>query len=190
MEERERRIIIDIDNTLWNLAPVLWEHLKAVNPNMPEPSEWDDWDFWEKYVAMKDLYEVLKEIHMRQDEYPPYPESKRFLEALKARGFYIVIASHREKRTYDATLKWLRQNGLFFDEIHLSHDKSVLFPDSWGIVDDSPITLDKAAGAGIIRTGLSNPWNMSSAHPLFDNLLEILSYIDSVDGRPSNFPGK
>lgn len=183
MERQERGIIVDIDNTLWNLAPVLWEHLKAINPKMPEPSEWNYWDFWERYVTMKDLYQVLKNIHMQQDEYPPYAESKHFLEALKERDFYIVIASHREKKTYGATLRWLKQNELLFDELHLSHDKSVLFAESWAIVDDSPVTLDKAARAGIIRAGLSNPWNINSSHPLFDNLLEILNYIDSFDGR-------
>ena len=56
-------------------------------------------------------------------------------------------------------------------------------PESWAIMDDSPITLDKAASAGIIRAGLLNPWNVNSAHPLFSNLLEVLSYIDSFDGR-------
>ena len=186
MGQQDRRIIVDIDNTLWNLSPVLWEHLKAVNPKMPGPSEWNDWDFWEKYVTMKDLYQVLKNIHMQQDEYRPYPESKHFLETLKKRGFYIVIASHREKKTYDATVKWLNQNGLLFDEVHLSHDKSVLFAESWGIIDDSPATLDKAASAGIVRVGLLNPWNADSPHPLFGNLLEILNYIDSVDGQPKD----
>ena len=183
MERQERRIIVDIDNTLWNLSPVLWGYLKAINPRMPEPTEWNYWDFWERYVTLKDLYQVLQNIHMQQDEYLPYPESKHFLEALKERGFSIVIASHREKKTYVATLKWLRQNGLLFDEIHLSHDKSVLFSDSWGIVDDSPATLDKAARAGIIRAGLSNPWNTDSAHPLFDNLFEVLRYLDSFNGQ-------
>lgn len=185
MERQERRIIVDIDNTLWDLAPVLWEHLKAINPKMPEPSEWDCWDFWEGYVTMKELYQVLKNIHMQQDEYHPYPESKAFLKALKEKDFYIVIASHRERKTYAVTAKWLKQNELLFDEVHLSQDKSVLFADSWGIVDDSPITLDKAASAGIIRAGLSNPWNANSAHPLFGNLYEVLNYIESFDG-----PGK
>ena len=183
MERQERRIIVDIDNTLWNLAPVLWERLIAINPKMPEPSEWNYWDFWERYVTMKDLYRVLRNIHMQQDEYPPYSESKHFLEALKDRDFYIVIASHREKKTYAATVKWLRQNELLFDEVHLSQDKSVLFGNSWGLVDDSPITLDKAASAGIIRAGLSNPWNADSAHPLFGNLIEVLNYIESFEGR-------
>jgi len=59
----------------------------------------------------------------------------------------------------------------------------VLFPESWAIIDDSPITLEKAARAGIIRTGLLNPWNENSGHPLFNNLLEVLGYLDSLDGR-------
>ena len=179
MERQEKRMIVDIDNTLWNLAPVLWEHLQGINPKMPEPPEWNDWNFWERHVTTKDLYQVLRNIHLQQDQYPPYPESKYFLGALKERDFYIVVASHREKNTYAATVSWLRQNGLRFDEVHLSHDKSVLFPDSWGIVDDSPVTLDKAARAGIMRAGLSNPWNVNSAHPLFDDLLGVLNYIDS-----------
>lgn len=123
IERQETKIIVDIDNTLWNLAPELWKHLKAHNPKMPPPSEWTEWDCWEGYVTIKDLYQVLKNIHMQQDKYPPYPESKQFLEALKEGGFYIIIASHREKETSAPTLKWLNQNGLLFDEIHLSRDK-------------------------------------------------------------------
>ena len=34
-----RKIIVDIDNTLWHLAPELWEALKKVNPEMPPPAE-------------------------------------------------------------------------------------------------------------------------------------------------------
>ncbi len=54
----------------------------------------------------------------------------------------------------------------------------------WAIIDDNPITLDKAARAGIIRAGLLNPWNAHSAHPLFNNLLEVMRYIESLAGRP------
>ena len=186
-DQAQKRIIVDIDNTLWNLAPVLWEHLKLHNPKIPPPPEWSYWDFWQEYVTTKDLYQVLRNIHMKQDKYAPYPESKAFLEALKKRGFYITIASHREKNTIEPTVKWLQQNGLLFDEVYLSHDKSVLFAENWGIIDDSPITLDKAARAGIIRAGLLNPWNANSAHPLFDNLCEVLRYIHSLNGQPKTW---
>jgi hypothetical protein len=174
----QKKIIVDIDNTLWNLAPELWKQLQNFNPHMPLPEKWRDWDFWEEYVRSKDLYRALREVHMKQDQYPPYPESREFLAGLKGRGFYIIIASHREKGTLDPTVRWLRKYDLSYDEVHLSSDKSVLFDGSWAIVDDSPVTLKKAARAGIIRVGLRHPWNEGTDHPLFNNLFEILNFID------------
>ncbi len=174
-----KTIIVDIDNTLWDLAPELWKHLQISNPQMPPPERWTDWDFWAEHVRVEDLYRALREIHMQQDLYIPYPQSRYFLAALKERGYYIIIASHREKGTLDPTVRWLNRYEMAFDEIHLSRDKSVLFDRSWAIVDDSPVTLEKAATAGIVRAGLRNPWNEWTNHPLFDNLGEVLAYIDS-----------
>jgi hypothetical protein len=173
-----KRVIVDIDNTLWNLAPELWRQLQTINPQIPPPEKWMEWDFWEELVRTKDLYRALREVHMKQDQYAPYPESRAFLAALKERRFYIIIASHREKGTLDPTVRWLRKYDLVFDEVHLSSDKSVLFNGCWAIVDDSPVTLAKAAKAGIIRVGLRNPWNDGLNHPLFNNLIEVLAFID------------
>jgi 5'(3')-deoxyribonucleotidase len=175
----KKRIIVDIDNTLWDLAPELWKELQIFNPQMPPPAKWRDWDFWEEHVQTRDLYRALREVHMKQDHYFPYTDSREFLTGLKRRNFFITIASHREKGTLDPTVRWLRKHDLPYDEVHLSNDKTVLFDQSWAIVDDSPVTLGKAAGAGIIRAGLRNPWNERTDHPLFDNLLEILIFIDS-----------
>jgi FMN phosphatase YigB (HAD superfamily) len=172
-----RKIIVDIDNTLWDLAPVLHQYLMEVNPAMPGPADWHQWDFWRGIVSEKDLYKVLREIHMEQDRFGVYPESGQFLARLKKEGFYIIIASHREKGTLDATVRWLEKHKLSFDEVHLSHDKTVLFPDCWAIVDDSPVTLDKAAEAGVVGVGLRNPWNEEKDHPLFSNLSEIFDYL-------------
>ncbi len=171
------KIIVDIDNTLWDLAPVLCEGLRTVNPLLPAPDRWDTWDFWKGFVGEKDVYKILRDIHMVQDRFGVYPESAKFLDLLRQAGFYIIIASHREKGTLDATTRWLKGHALTFDEVHLSHDKSVLFDDAWAIVDDSPVTLDKAQKAGIVRAGLRNPWNEKKNHPLFDNLLEIYGYL-------------
>ena len=172
-----RKIIVDIDNTLWDLGPVLHEQLKKFNPELPPPSNWYKWDFWNGYVSERILYTVLRDIHLRQDIFKPYPDAKPFLSHLKEKGFYIIIASHREKGTFDATRKWLTINDLSFDEVHLSYDKSVLFGQCWAIVDDSPVTLEKARAAGIVRVGLKNPWNEKEDHPLFVNLVEVLNYL-------------
>ena len=174
-----KKIIVDIDNTLWDLGPVLFEELEKYNADLPPPTNWYQWDFWKGFVSEKILYSVLRNIHLRQDAFEPYPDVAQFLLHLKQKGFYIIIASHREKGTFDATEKWLRTNNLSFDEVHLSYDKTVLFRECWAVVDDSPATLDKAKEAGIVRVGLKNPWNKDMEHPLFDNLNEVLNYLQS-----------
>jgi hypothetical protein len=94
-------------------------------------------------------------------------------------GLYIIIASLRDEEARGATVRWLKKYELPYDELHLSNDKTVLFPDSWAIVDDSIWTLNKAAEAGIVRTGLVNVWNANRGHPLFPTLQEVLEYLKS-----------
>ena len=60
-----RKIIVDIDNTLWDLAPVLYEHIRAVAPTIPLPAEWHQWDFWKGYISEKAVYGILRDIHMQ-----------------------------------------------------------------------------------------------------------------------------
>lgn len=171
-------IVVDIDNTLWDFAPVLWERLRRINPEVPRPSEWNEWRFWDGYIDRQSLYNAIDEIHIHQGSYSPYPEARSFLTALRENGSYIIIASHRQQEAYEPTIKWLHMFDLPFEELHLSIDKSVLFADCCAIIDDSPITVDKAAQAGIVRAGLRHPWNSAKEHPLFDTLTEILAYLE------------
>ncbi len=172
------KIIVDIDNTLWHFAPVLYEYLKEVNPHIPPMEEWGAWKFWERDMDTKTFYKMLRKIHMSQEQFAPYPEAQWFLNCLKERGFTVLIASHREKDAYGPTERWLRKWGLHFDELHVMNDKSRLFQGAFGVVDDSPITLAKASEAGMVTTGLRFPWNQGFDYALFDNLSEVLGYID------------
>ena len=178
-KDRRRRIIVDIDNTLWDLAPELWAKLKQVNPEMPSPAEWNSRKSIERFMPIKEFFRVLKEIHLRQESYPPFPESESFLLALRERGLCLVIASHRSPDTYESTVRWMKKYRLAFDEIHLSYDKSILFPSSLALVDDSPMNLRKAVEAGILGTGLLCPWNENLGYALFRTLPEVREYLDS-----------
>lgn len=175
-----RRIIVDIDNTLWDLAPVLYEGLTCENPELPPVSAWDRWDFWRGHIPREVFYTVLREVHMRQDRFAPFPDARPFLTGLREDGFHVVIASHREKAAFDATSRWLDKYDLPYDDLHLSNDKSVLFHMSWGVVDDSPVVLEGARAAGIVRAGLRRPWNTGTDHPLFADLMEILAYLRGI----------
>lgn len=175
-----KKIIVDIDNTLWDFASVFYERMRKVDPAITLPSEWDDFDFWKSYMSARTFYSIIKSIHMDQEQFIPFPDAQSFLESLKEMDIHIIIASHREKGTLDATVKWLKKNDLIFDEIHLSYDKTVLFDDCWAVVDDSPFTLEKAASAGIIGTGLKMPWNEHKDYTLFHNLIEVLLYLKEL----------
>jgi len=172
-----RKIIVDIDNTLWDFAPVLYERIKTASHDVNRPQEWHSFDFWKAAMPPDVFYRIITTIHMDQEQFTPYPEARNFLRSLKDLDMHITIASHREKTTRDVTMNWLRRHNLPCDEIHLSFDKTVLFDDSWAVVDDSPLLLRRAAAAGIIGTGLKMPWNDTGEYAVFDTLTEVLAHL-------------
>lgn len=174
------RAIVDIDNTLWDFASVLYLSLKRLNPSVPAPESWTRWDFFKDYVSAEDFYNTIEGIHMRQDEFGAYDDARGFLTNLKKLGFSIIIASHRVKESERPTLSWLRKNGLIFDELHISYDKSVLFSKDAIVIDDSPFVLGKAKSKGLLSMGLEFPWNREGGFLLFKNLREMGTYIEKV----------
>jgi FMN phosphatase YigB (HAD superfamily) len=172
-----KKIIVDIDNTLWDFASVFYERITKVNPDFSPPKGWHTFDFWKAYLSPKQFYGIIRDIHMDQNLFSPYPQAESFLSSLNENDFTVIVASHREKGTFDVTARWLRQNNLIFDELHISNDKTILFKECRAIVDDSPMTLEKAAKAGIIGVGLRMPWNERENYTLFDSLAEVLQYL-------------
>ena len=174
--------IIDIDNTLWHFSDAFYLELKKINRDFPAPDQWSTFDFWEGYCSDEDFIAAINTIHHHQDSdrHLPYPESRGFLSSLKENGFHVIIASHRLPETRRPTEQWLARHGLPYDELHLSRDKTVLFPRADVVVDDAPPTLEKAIRSGVLGTGLLFSWNRAYAgrgFELFENLDEVLDYI-------------
>jgi hypothetical protein len=174
--------IIDIDNTLWQFSDAFYLELKKINKNFPTPDQWCTYNIWEGYCSVEDFIAAINAIHLNQDndQYRPYPESQGFLSSLKEHGFHIIVASHRVPATKQPTERWLASHRLPYDELHLSSNKTVLFPGADVVVDDSPLTLEKAIDSGAMGAGLLFPWNKdyeSNGFRLFQNLHEVLEYI-------------
>ena len=174
--------IVDIDNTLWQFSDAFYRELTKINRDFPTPDRWCTYDIWEGYCSVEDFIAAINTIHRHQDreQYQPYPESRAFLSSLRAHGFHIVIASHRTPETRRPTERWLVRHGLPYDELHLSMDKTVLFPQADIVVDDSPLTREKAMKNGVRSAGLLFPWNRAYAGDgfrLFKNLDEVLDYV-------------
>lgn len=171
--------IVDIDNTLWDFASVLYDELIKINTSLPTPEDWHCWDFWKGYMHAHDFYQAIDRIHLRQDTFGVYPDAKDFLKELKSKGYKIIIASHRSKQSQLPTLNWLYKHNLFFDELHLSYDKTVLFNRCSVVIDDSPQILEKALKSNLIATGLEFAWNRNNGFRLFKSLSEIKDFINS-----------
>ena len=174
--------IVDIDNTLWQFSDPFYRELKRINPNFPAPARWDRADFWKGYCSEGEFFNAVNSIHNNQDsdQYLPYPESQNFLLSLKEQGYYVILASHRVPEAKQPTERWLTRHGLLYDQLHLSSDKTVLFPGAAVVVDDAPLTLIKAVESGALAAGLLFPWNSAYAgngFGLFCNLNEVLDYI-------------
>lgn len=174
--------IIDIDNTLWQFSDPFYLELRRINRDFPTPDRWTTPGIWEGYCSGEGFIAAINAIHHNQDsdQYQPYPESQNFLSSLRKHGFYIIVASHRVPATRQPTERWLAQHKLPYDELHLSLDKTVLFPTADVVVDDAPSTLKKAIESGALGAGLLFPWNRAYAgngFRLFQNLNEVLDYI-------------
>lgn len=174
--------IIDIDNTLWEFSDAFYRELKKINHNFPTPEQWTHYQIWEGQCTEEDFFSVINSIHHHQDDnhYRPYPEAKIFLSTLKENGFHLILASHRVPTTRQPTERWLAQHRLPYDELHLSLDKTVLFPGADVVVDDAPPILKKAVESGLLGTGLLFPWNrayVGNGFSLFQNLNDVLNYI-------------
>jgi len=174
--------IIDIDNTLWQFSDPFYMELKKININFPTPDQWFTPDIWEEHCSEVDFIAAINSIHHNQDrdQYQPYPESQGFLSSLKEHDFHLILASHRIPATRQPTERWLARHRLPYDELHLSGDKTVLFPKADVVVDDAPKTLKKAIEIGALGAGLLFPWNRAYAGDgfgLFQTLNEVLDYI-------------
>lgn len=175
--------IVDIDNTLWQFCDPLYDRLREISPDIPTPANWTTWDFFENYCSTEQFLDAVNDIHQNQDhdEHLPYPEANNFLATLKARGYHIVIASHRLPVYLAQTERWLRKHGLLYDDIHLSLHKTSLFNESTNVVvDDAPQVLERASERGALATGLLFPWNQAYAgngFKLCNSLDEILEGI-------------
>ncbi len=179
MPEKKNRIIVDIDNTLWDFASALWK--KIAHYGVPQPSEWQG-DFYKRYFSLEQLLSYVDKVHDEQDErYPPFPDAVNFLSCLRKKGCHITIASLRNPNKKNVTEKWLKTHRLVYDELYLVPDKSVLFDDHHAIVDDDLRTLDKAVNKGLIATGLKFAWNKNSNHTLFSGLTDVFGYLNKTD---------
>jgi uncharacterized HAD superfamily protein len=148
----KRVAIVDIDATLWALDPPWWDELKKIHPECPQPGTNGDWDFFLSHMTIEEALKAAKAVHMEQYKYKPFAHASAMVRFLRSEGWYVIIASHRHEDTCGATVRWLSQNNIPFDDLFIAEKgKETLF-DKYEVmlfIDDSPKSIQKALDKGI-----------------------------------------
>ncbi len=155
------RIAIDIDSTLHHY----WDRLseaarRRFGIELPY-EEQHDWGITR--LKPKQLEVCIAETHSNEAILAgtPYPGAVETVSAWHDAGHFIHITSHRQDGCHPATEQWLTDLGLPFDELYCSFDKVARCREIAidVLVDDSPVNIERALGAGITVATLRHPWN-------------------------------
>jgi len=155
------RLAIDIDSTLHPY----WDQLAEVahrrfNVELPYETQ-HTWDI--DRLDAEQLQVCVDETHRPEKVLAaePYPGAVETISSWHERGHFIHITSHRAADAHPHTEEWLHAIGLPFDELYCSNDKIArcIELEIDVLIDDSPITLQRALEAGITAATLEHPWN-------------------------------
>jgi hypothetical protein len=155
------RIAIDIDSTLhhyWDLFALLARGRFGVTLVYEHQVAWEIGALRREQVAA-----LVAESHRPEHilAATPYPGAVEAVRGWHDAGHFVHVTSHRAPEAHAATVAWLEQIGLPFDDVHCSWDKvtrcAELEIDL--LVDDSPQNILRAQEQGIVPATIAHPWN-------------------------------
>jgi uncharacterized protein len=155
------KIAIDIDSTLHHY----WDQLSdAAQRRFGIALPYEEQVSWSiTLLRPEQVRACVAETHSAERVLAaePYPGAVEAVRAWHAAGHFIHVTSHRTTESHEVTERWLKQIELPYDELYCSYDK-VARCSEIGIdvlIDDSPVTLERALTAGITAATLLHPWN-------------------------------
>lgn len=118
-EPRPRRILVDIDSTLYDSDPLWIDCLRRVHDRELTLDDLHQWDWYRHIGLTRPQFDRLIREHYHSPEQiltnEPYPGSVATLRRWRGRGHEIHIVSDRAPSTTEATRAWLEQHGFVFD---------------------------------------------------------------------------
>jgi hypothetical protein len=155
------RIAIDVDSTLHHYWDTLSEiAVRRFGIELPYEEQFT-WGITR--LKPEQLRVCIEESHSDERILAgvPYPGAVETVRRWHAEGHYIHVTSHRDARCAAATMRWLTQIGVPFDDVCCSWDKvsrcTELQIDV--LIDDSPLNLTAALERGIAVATIAHPWN-------------------------------
>ena len=155
------RIALDIDSTLHHY----WDQLQRVaRERYGVELPYEDQRDWGITVMDRDaVARCVAETHSDENiaAAVPYPGAVEAVRRWHDEGHWIHVTSHRRDSASAATARWLDAIGMPFDDLHCSFDKVArcLELEVDVLIDDSPVTIERARNAGIVPATIVHPWN-------------------------------
>lgn len=156
------KIAVDIDGVIGDQVPHV---LRRVNDRLGRRYRKRDIRSWNQYLNGTDI-ETEIERALLDDEFimgmPIYRGARSTLEALKKRGYYIIIATSRPPEKDEVTRKWLRDRKIPHDIFVNTRrtGKGMITADV--LIDDNPQNIIEFARKGRIGILFLQPWNSSN----------------------------
>ena len=199
--ERERgnltqptTVAVDIDGVLYDVDGVMWRWL--VNQGYPPPSHeirtysmGQNWNLEEEVVTEEFGKAVDAGFMFRYGD--AYKESVNAVRRIFQKGHKVVLITARdltgrENKCHQATLKWLRENGVPFDELHITSEKEKVNFDI--LIDDAPGNIERVMSNGKRGYILHRPWNRDEGEG-YDRgtWVDILMHLEGLDEKMYEF---
>ena len=155
------KIAIDIDSTLHDYWPIFERIAKRRFGIELKYESQRDWNI--NLLRPEQSAVVVEESHSDENVLgaTPYEGSVEAVNRWANAGHWIHITSHRSVDAYEASARWLAEQGYVYDDLYCSYDKISRCVEL-GIdllIDDSPINIAKALEVGITPATLIHPWN-------------------------------
>ena len=125
------------------------------------------WDHYQNHWGLlpDDFYGFCKQgaaFHSFYSGGDVIPGAVEAMRSISERGGRNIVISAREwavsDGVYEITENWLRDNGFLFDELYLSHDKTLVPTDFF--IEDNPHNVDMLRRSGSKAYLYSQPWNI------------------------------
>ena len=168
-----RRVIVDVDGTLWDLHTPLNKLLSELYPGFPTGIP-ETWNYFEPYVSIDQFFAAVKTVHNSQLNYSPFIGASYLFQTLSQLDLEIIVASHREPNTAHLLAQWLNKHELFpYSTLYTGNNKLPFIQKGDIVIDDAPKTIAHSLEIGALSYYLDWPFNRQEEGSWHPNLFAL-----------------
>lgn len=184
------RVGIDLDGCLYDFGNSVRRYLDSIGrpygwkDNKNEPHDWNFFEYWGMdFVEFRQVCNdgVDAGYIFSGDIRPNAVESVARIAAL---GHEIIIITDRQfgsdpRNSEAATVEWLAQHGIEYDELVFSADKTCVSTDTF--VEDKLANYDALTAVGVKTYLITRDWNKVEGGDARNRITDILDYAEAIE---------